>query len=211
MTDSLAWRLLDFETVELAPFDTYSVSDYGSEAIRAIAMLDEALAVVAPGSGAGEEAGMIDIDFGCIDEAERVGLDDARGVTFVGSYVGDAGLPSWDVNNRRVVWMLERVYAGGPLPEVLTFRSDACLPATLKPGRYLFSTSDIVAPGQPNSVAWRLGDQGGIRLAGFGDTGRAPYRADVKAIKTLDDAVEALAPGAGEGEPPMRGSDRTPG
>jgi hypothetical protein len=95
---------------------------------------------------------------------------------------------------------------------VLTTRADDCQPATLQPGRrYLFSTADIVAPGAEDSLAWRLRNDGSIRLEGFDGESPEIYRANVRAIETFEEAIEALAPGAGDGVPPQRAADRTPG
>ena len=214
VTDSLAWEVLDGGALRLAPFDTYAADDYAAEGPRAITTLEDALAAVASDAGAPQTPNDRDIDFGCAEGPARARLDDARGSTFVGTYVGDVLLPSYGLANHRVIWSVERVYAGGPLPEILTSRADDCQPATLQPGRrYLFSTSDIVAPGAANSLAWRIRRDGSIRPVPFGDERPGTYRAraDVRAIETLDEAIEALSPGAGTGEPPERAADRTPG
>jgi hypothetical protein len=224
VTDSLAWEIRDGGEVRLAPFDTWDVEDYGAPELQAITTLEDALAAVAPDGGEGEEPGQLDADFGCAEAPGTVGLDDVRGTMFVGTYLGHERLPSQAFGNLRVVWSVERVYAGGPLAEVLVLRSDACQSVSLPAGRrYLFSSADIVAPGRPDSVAWRLRDEGRVRLAPLGNedleslpetatrASRDTYKADIRAIRTFDEALEALAPGAGEGEPPVRSADRTPG
>lgn len=223
VTDSLAWEILDGGAVRLAPFDTYDREDYGSEDLLAIDTFDDALSAVAPDAGEGEEPGEIDVDWGCPQTVGPIGLDDVRGTTFLGTYVGHEPIASDAFDDLRIIWVVERVYAGGALPEVLVLRSDGCQSASLPPGqRYLFSTADILAPGRPDSVAWRLLDDGGVRLAPMGNQGisrfdmrpratRSSYDARLRAARTLDAALETVAPGAGEGEPPIRSSDRTPG
>jgi hypothetical protein len=224
VTDSLAWEIREGGELRLAPFDTYDIEDYRSPELIAITTLDDALAAVAPDAGAGQEPGELDVDFGCPPTDTEVGLDDVRGTTFVGTYVGDATLASDGWSNLRVIWVIERVYAGGPLPEVLVLRSDTCGSASLPAGRrYLFSTADIVAPGRSDSAAWRLrGDDsarlvplGNQEISGLGEmvtrATRDSYAAELSAVRALDEAIEALAPGAGEGEPPIRSADRTPG
>jgi hypothetical protein len=224
VTDSLAWEIRAGSEVRLAPFDTYEVDDYGSQELLAITTLEDALSAVAPDAGEGEEPGQLDADFGCAEAPGTIGLDDVRGTTFVGTYLGHERLRSHAPGNLRVVWSVERVYAGGPLPEVLVLRSDACQSVSLPAGqRYLFSSADIVAPGRPGSAAWRLRREGRVRLVPLGneDLESLPetatrasldsYEADVRAIRTFEEALEALAPGAGEGELPIRSADRTPG
>ena len=121
VTDSLAWELLGEGAVRLAPFDTYDRSDYGSDELRAIATLDDALTVVAPEAGKGRPpAAATDPGFGCTAGNPVDGFlpTDARGTAFVGRYLGDERLPGGPmVADTRVVWSVERVYAGGPLPE----------------------------------------------------------------------------------------------
>lgn len=72
-------------------------------------------------------------------------------------------------------------------------------------------------------MAWRLRPEGRVRLVPLGNedleshpetatrASLESYEADVRAIRTFDEALEALVPGAGEGEPPIRSADRTPG
>jgi hypothetical protein len=140
---------------------------------------------------------------------------DARGTTFVGTYLGDEPLPGGPmVADTRVVWSVERVYAGGPLPEVLSLRSAGCAPVTLKPGqRYLFSTADPLGPGAWDSVAWRLGKSDRVRPARFRSlpAGAEFYPQVARTVKTFDEALAAVAPEAGVGQTPLRSGDRTPG
>lgn len=212
VADSLAWELLADGAVRLAPFDTYAVEDYGED-VRSIETFEAALAAVAPGAGKGEEpAAPIDMGFGCLAAVQPPLPDGARGTTFRARYIGHERLPSGGVDDLRVHWSVERVYAGGPLPEILTLRSDGCIPVRLTPGaRYLFSTSDLAQPGADDSLAWRLERDGGVRLARFDDITADLYPQEVRQIRSLDAALEAVAPGAGEGETPLRSADRTPG
>lgn len=219
VTDSLAWELRGGGAIKLAPFDTYDASDYVSAELAAITVFEEALAAVAPGASAGSDPlPRTDPGFGCTagNPVAYFTLPDARGTTFVGRYLGDERLPGGPmVADTRVVWSVERVYAGGPLPEILSLRSDGCTPLTLKPGRrYLFSTADPLHPAAFDSVAWRLTKDDGVRLARYRSL-PAPltdwYRSEVRAIKTFDEALSAVAPDAGAGETPVRSGDRTPG
>lgn len=215
-TDSVAWELLDGGAVRLAPFDTYEVDDYDSQELRTIVTLDDVLAAVAPDAGEGRApAAATQPLFACSDTPSPADFtfSDARGTTFVGTYLGDERLPGGPLGaDTRVVWSVERVYAGGPLPEVLALRSRSCAPVTLKPGRrYLFSTADAFGPGAWDSVAWRLGKGDRVGPARFLSLLPGSYPQVARAIKTFDEALAAVAPGAGEGESPRRSGDRTPG
>ncbi len=216
VADSLAWELLDAGAVRLAPFDTYDVEDYRSDDIRTIATLEDALTAVAPDAGEGRDpAAATHPGFGCSDSPSPGDFtpSDARGTTFVGTYVRDERLPGGPMgDDTRIFWSVERVYAGGPLPEVLALRSRGCAPATLKPGRrYLFSTADALGPGAWDSLAWRLGKGDLVRPARFRSLLPESYPQAARAIKTFDEALAAVAPEAGEGETPVRSGDRTPG
>jgi hypothetical protein len=216
VTDSLAWELLDTGAVRLAPFDTYHVDDYDSPELHAIATIEDALAALAPGAGEGQPpAPAIHPAFACSDTPSPSDFtcSDAQGTTFVGTYVGDERLPGGPMgDDTRIIWSVERVYAGGPLPEVLWLRSRGCAPVTLEPGRrYLFSTADPLGPGAWDSLAWRLGKGDRVRPARFQSLLPEPYPKEVRAIKTFDEALAAVAPDAGAGEPPLRSEDRTPG
>jgi hypothetical protein len=130
----------------------------------------------------------------------------------VGVYVGDQGLPGPNKGDVRTFWALERVYAGGPLPEVLTMRSDGCGPTTLEAGRrYLFSTADPLTPAAWNSLAWELLADDTARLAPFGRLTEDEYPSAARALASFDAALSSVAPGAGGGEVPLRAADRTPG
>ena len=132
----------------------------------------------------------------------------------MGTYLGDERLPSVGSmgHDIRIIWSIERVYAGGPLPEVLTLRSRGCAPVTLKPGRrYLFSTGNALGPGVWDSVAWRLGKGDRVQPAWFSSSVPDLYPQEARAMKTFDEALAAVAPDAGAGETPLRSGDRTPG
>ena len=215
VTDSLAWELLDEGAVRLAPFDTYDPADYDSSELRVIVNLEDALNAVAPDAGEGRApAAALHPAFACSD-TPALGdftLSDARGTTFVGTYLGDERLPGGSMVDTRVIWSVERVYDGGPLPEILTLRSQGCAPVTLKPGRrYLFSTSHPLGPGAWDSVAWRLGKGDRVRAARFRSLLPESYPQEARAIKTFAEALAAVAPDAGDGETPLRSGDRTPG
>ncbi len=214
--DSLAWEVLEGGAVRLAPFDTYHVDDYDSPDLRAIATLEEALAVLAPDAGAGRTpVAALHPLFACSDTPAPAdfALSDAQGTTFVGTYLGDESLPGGPLGaDTRIIWSVERVYAGGPLPEVLTLRSRGCAPVTLEPGRrYLFSTANAPGPGAWDLLAWRLGQEDRVKPAPFLSLLPEAYPQEARAIKTFDEALAAVAPGAGEGETPLRSGDRTPG
>jgi hypothetical protein len=216
VTDSLAWELLDGGAVRLAPFDTYDPADYDSPALRAIVTLEDALAAVAPDAGEGRApAAALHPAFACSDTPSLADftLSDTQGMTFVGTYLADERLPGSPLgDDTRIVWSVERVYAGGPLPEVLTLRSRSCAPVTLKPGRrYLFSTADALGPGVWDSVAWRLGKGDRVHPAPFRSSLPELYPQAARAITTFDEALAAVAPDAGAGETPLRSGDRTPG
>ena len=216
VTDSLAWELLDGGAVRLAPFDTYQADDYDAPELHAIATLADALAAVAPGAGEGRPpTAALNPLFACSDTPSpaTMTLSDTQGTTFVGTYLGNERLPGSPLgDDTRIVWSVERVYAGGPLPEVLTLRSRSCAPVTLKPGRrYLFSTGDALGPGVWDSVAWRLGKSDRVQPAWFSSSAPELYPQAARDIKTFDEALAAVAPDAGAGDPPMRSGDRTPG
>jgi hypothetical protein len=199
--------------VQLAPFGTYAVEDYGSDELRAIATFDAALEAVAPGAGDGEEPepGQF-IDEGCeaMNPVAEMTPDDARGTTFVGTYIAEERLSSPQLQDRRVYWSVERVYAGGPLPEILTVRTTACTGPELIPGvRYLFSTAAISRPDQRDSIAWRLLKEDRVRIAPFGSP--VDNYPDELEYRTFQEALAAVAPDAGEGETPIRAADRLPG
>jgi hypothetical protein len=216
VNDSLAWELLDVGAARLAPFDTYAPADYLSPELRAIATVQDALTAVAPEADGGRApTAAFHPIFACSDTPTPADftLADARGTTFVGMYLGDERLPGGPMgDDSRIIWSVERVYAGGPLPEVLALRSRACAPVTLKPGRrYLFSTADPLGSDASDSVAWRLGEGEGVHPALFGGSLPESYPQAARAIKTFDEALAAVAPDAGAGETPLRSGDRTPG
>ncbi|MGD8486212.1 MAG: hypothetical protein PVG27_08195 [Chloroflexota bacterium] len=213
VADSLAWELLPGDAVRLAPFDTYVASDYPSDELHAITTFEDALWSVAPDAGDGSAPDApLDPAFGCPASWFTASPEDARGTTFVGVYVGDQGLPGPNKGDVRTFWALERVYAGGPLPEVLTMRSDGCGPTTLEAGRrYLFSTADPLTPAAWNSLAWELLADDTARLAPFGRLTEDEYPSAARALASFDAALSSVAPGAGGGEVPLRAADRTPG
>ena len=213
VADSLAWELLADGGVRLAPFDTYGVADYDSEELDVIETFDDALWSVAPEAGEGSApapgstavADCISIDFTASPER-------ARGTSFVGRYIGSEALPGPGGGDARTYWSLERVYAGGPLPELLTLRSDGCDAIILEPGRrYLFSTSDPLAPDWGNSLAWELAEDGHAHLAPFAGTDEDWYTGSATSPTTLDKALALVAPDAGDGAAPLRAAGRTPG
>ena len=126
-------------------------------------------------------------------------FEDVRGTTFTGT-VAEIRLPGEGVT---VAWDVEEVYAGGPLPATLEFRSPDCVTTLFDPGvRYLFSTSDL--PGEPDttdSAAWLLEDGDQVSLWAFGRDPR-DYPDAFEAISTLEEALDAVAPGHGPGLPP---------
>ena len=213
VADSLAWELLADGAVRLAPFDTYGVTDHDSEELAVIKTFDDALWSVAPdaGEGAVPESGSTaasdctSIDFTASPER-------ARGTSFVGRYIGDEALPGPGEGDARTYWSLERVYAGGPLPELLTLRSNHCDAVILEPGqRYLFSTSDPLAPDWGNSLAWALADDGHAHLAPFAGTDEDWYTSSATAPTTLERVIALVAPEATDGAAPLRAAGRTPG
>ncbi len=218
-TDSLAWELRQDGAVELTPFDTYSADDYSAE-VRSIATFEEALAAVAPGATDGTEpAAPAPIDFGCTTPPNPT-FDDVQGTTFLGRYIGDEKLDAGSgLPDRRVYWSVERVYAGGSLPEILTLRTGACGPVTLKKGKhYIFTTSNMEGPSISDSMAWQVRKNGRTKARPFSPIDMKFYRdvspnvrKEMRQMKTIDDVLAAVAPGAGEAETPMRAADRTPG
>jgi hypothetical protein len=213
VTDSLAWEVLDDGSVRLAPFDTYDIDDYASPGLHAITTLEEALSGVAPGAGEGREpAPPTDLGFGCAGPDATPPLSNAVGTTFVGRYIGDEVMPG-PLSGVRTYWSVERVYAGGPLPEILTMRSTQCGVPLLTPGkRYLFSTgNDLLMPSSWNTLAWRLGKDGSATLQPFRPWAKDDYAKTIRRLDTFEEALAALAPDAGERETPIRSADRTPG
>ncbi len=138
-------------------------------------------------------------DCGGIAPGPRV-FEDVRGTTFTGT-VAEIRSPGQGVT---VAWDVEEVYAGGPLPATLEFRSPDCVTTLFDPGvRYLFSTSDLGEPDTTDSAAWLLEDGDQVSLWAFGG-GRDPrdYPDAFEAIATLEEALDAVAPGHGPGLPP---------
>ena len=213
VTDSLAWELLPDGRVRLAPFDTYLAADYDSEELQVIETFEDALWSVvpdagegsAPASGATEVPGCTDIDFMAAPE-------EARGTSFIGRYDGDEALAGPSHGDVRTYWTVERVFAGAPLPELLTMRSSGCDPIVLEPDhRYLFSTADALAPAWGNSLAWELTDDGRAHLAPFAGTGEDWYASEATEPDTLEDVLALVAPDAGDGVAPLRAASLTPG
>jgi hypothetical protein len=214
VADSLAWEVLADGAVRLAPFDTYQVSDYDSEELRVISTFEDALWSVAPDAGDGDApVPGSTTDFGCTASASVASPEQARGTTFVGTYLGDEVLPGPGEGDVRAYWSVQRVYAGAPLPELLTLRSNGCAETTLEPGRrYLFSTADALSPSWPNSLAWELADDDSVHLAPFADlTSKDLYGPAAQAPMSIGEALAAVAAEAGDGMPPVRAGDRTPG
>lgn len=213
VADSLAWELLADGGVRLAPFDTYGVADYDSEELDVIETFDDALWSVAPQAGEGSlpAAGSTAVS-DCISIDFTASPERARGTSFVGRYIGNEALPGPGGGDARTFWSLERVFAGGPLPELLTLRSNGCDAVILEPGqRYLFSTADPLAPDWGNSLAWELAHDDQVHLAPFAGTDEHWYTEAASAPTTLDQALELVAPGAGDGADPLRADARTPG
>jgi hypothetical protein len=212
-SDSLAWELLPDGAVRIAPFDTYAASDYTSEELLAITSFEDALWSVAPTAGEGIPPGPAhEPDFGCLEPWFTGPPEDAQGTTFVGRYIGEQELPGPAAHDVRTFWALERVYAGGPMPEIMTMRSPGCAAIRLEAGhRYLFSTADPSVPSTRNSLAWVLPDDGDLRLAPFGTLSMSDYPPAVRSLTTLTDVLATVAPGTGVGQPPERAGDRTPG
>ena len=132
----------------------------------------------------------------------------------MGTYIGDEALRGGpNIDDMRTYWSVEAVYAGGTLPEVLTMRSNGCLPVTLKAGqRYLFSTSAPLTPAWGNSLAWKIKKDGRVRLAAFdGTKPKDFYPESTRSIRSFEEALAAVAPDADASETPMRSGDRTPG
>jgi hypothetical protein len=216
VTDSLAWTLGPGDALTLAPFDTYGAADYEA-ALHAPTTLEEALAVLAPDATQGEAPG----------PATHRGTEggnyvfsgplpsEVRGTTFIARYIGDERLPASPEHRLRDVrsyWHVLRVYAGGPLPEVLTLRNYWELPPSLEPGRrYLVSTSDLVTALPEDTLVWRLRADGEVEPVPYGFEDLMNWSRQALAIETLEEALAAVAPDAGAGEPPMRSGDRTPG
>lgn len=131
---------------------------------------------------------------------------EVQGTTFVGT------VQAFEVISARagaeVTWTIGRVYSGGPLPEDLTFTTDPCYAAYVLPGaEYLFSTSDIAEPQTGNSVAWTIGADGGIKHWGWASEKPSNFPSGIRDIESFADALEAVAPGAGEGLPPTDAID----
>lgn len=213
VSDSLAWELLPDGAARIAPFDTYAASDYTSEELLAITTFEDALWSVAPngGEGTAPDAGQ-SADLGCLASWFTASPEDVQGTTFAGVYVGEQQLPGPNQDDVRTFWALDRVFAGGPLPEVLTMRSAGCAPTTLEAGhRYLFSTADALDPTINDSLAWELADDDTARLAPFDGLAADDYPAEVQALTSLEEVLAAVAPGAGVGQTPERAGDRTPG
>ncbi len=219
VTDSLAWELRQDGTVELAPFDTYSTDDYSAE-VQSVATFEEALAAVTPGAADGTEpAAPAPVEIGCTTPPNPT-FDDVQGTTFLGRYIGEEKLDAGSgLPDRRVYWSVERVYAGAPLPEILTLRTGACGPVTLKKDKhYIFTTSNINGPSISDSMAWQVRKNGRTKARPFSPIDMKFYRdispnvrKEMRQMKTVDEVLAAVAPGAGEGKVPVRATDRSPG
>lgn len=211
--DSLAWELLPDGSARLAPFDTYAASDYASEELQVIGSFADALWSVAPeaGDGSAPRPGSTRV-LDCTAIDFMASPQEARGTTFLGRYIGDEALPGPERADVRSFWSVERVFAGGPLPELMSLRSSGCDAVRLKPGRdYLFTTADPLAPDWGNSMAWELADGGHVHLAPFAGTGADWYAAAAAAPASLDEVLAVVAPDAGAGQAPLRAAGRTPG
>lgn len=216
VSNSAAWAIGSDDSLTLAPFDTYAVADYPA-AFSELVDLSAAHAVLAADAGTGSEPGPktqagVAGDTGVYEPPLPSSV---QGTTFVARFIGEERLPgsSWSsYHDTRSYWHVERVYAGGPLPEVLTIRSGSTFPPSLDPGRrYLVSTADALAMGPWNTLAWRLKADGEVALAPYGGKAGWGWRPETGTIKTLDEALAAVAPRAGDGEVPERAGDRTPG
>lgn len=213
VTDSLAWELLPDDSVRLAPFDTYLPADYRSEELAVIETFTDALWSVAPdaGEGSAPASGATEV-LGCTDIDFMAAPDETRGTTFIGRYDGDEALPGPGRGDTRTFWTVERVFAGGPLPELLTMRSSGCDPVVLETDRrYLFSTADALAPAWGNSLAWALADDGHAHLAPFAGTGEEWYGSAATEPENLAEVLALVAPDAGDGVAPLRAASLTPG
>ena len=73
-----------------------------------------------------------DLESASRTECERVGRvahvipDDVRGTTITATYAGVSIGALGDDHPIITLWSVERVYAGGPLPETLSFQTPAC-------------------------------------------------------------------------------------
>jgi hypothetical protein len=213
VTDSLAWELLSGGGVRLAPFDTYLSADYHSEELAVIETFTDALWSVAPDAGDGwaPASGATEV-LSCIDIEFMAAPEQTRGTTFIGRYDGDEALPGPGQGDVRTFWTVERVFAGGSLPELLTMRSSGCDPVVLEPDRrYLFSTADALAPAWGNSLAWSLADDGGAHLAPFVGTSEDWYASAGAEPADVEEVLALVAPDAGEGVAPLRSASLTPG
>lgn len=211
--DSLAWELLPDGAARLAPFDTYALTDYASEELQVIDSFSDALWSVVPDAadGSAPRSGSTKVpDCTAIDF--MASPEEAMGTTFLGRYIGDEVLPGPEKGDVRSLWSVERVYAGGPLPELLSLRSNGCDAVILEADHeYLFTTADPLAPDWGNSIAWELTDDGQVRHASFVGTDEDWYGGAAMAPASLDEALAIVAPDAGVGETPERAAGRTPG
>lgn len=140
------------------------------------------------------------------------GVRAVQGTTFVGTvrsfeYGRYPGHPRYTA---RVTWQVERVFAGGTLPDRIDYLTPPCLTAAVQPGvRYLFTTSDIEFPDSEDSAAWIVRPGEALDFWGFGRD--LEIYADLfepfVALETMDEALDAVAPGAGEGLPPTDSDD----
>lgn len=126
-------------------------------------------------------------------------FEQVRGTTFVGAVRAYEYRRTGSV----VTWQVERVYAGAPLPDRLTYTTVPCYSAYVLPEvRYLFSTADINEPDWRDSVAWVLGPNDKVTHWGWAAESPSNAPRGIRDIHTFPEALEAVAPGAGEGLPP---------
>lgn len=128
-------------------------------------------------------------------------VSDARGTTFVGTFVGGEVLD----RGVRVEWDVDEVYAGDVAPGDLTFQSAVCDWMFLEPGaRYLFSTGAQIPTKRAayaDTLVWRL-DADTAELAAFQDqlyppnmlTDVTEYPAAAQAVTTRDGALALVVP-----------------
>ena len=124
-----------------------------------------------------------------------VHVSDARGTTFLGTYLGTD-----DRDPPRERWRVHETYSGGPPHGSAAYVQSVCVPIPMEAGgTYLFSTSVGTGSRHPvgveDAVAWQVGEDGTAQLIvpPLGDP--ADYYPEVVlAVRTLSEGIGLLAP-----------------
>lgn len=131
-------------------------------------------------------------------------ISDVRGTTWIGTFLGQNVLPDESVIKH---WLVERVLAGD-VPQVFSYHATGpgCYAPDFVPGRrYLVSTGDLHASSSMSTIAYRIRDDGRLRLIGYGGVPPAAYPPRLR-TRDMNKAGPLLAPFSGRWREPVPGS-----